>query len=110
MIIDDPSFVGDVAIVGAGAAGLATAIFTARRCPGGNIVALDGAKKIGAKILVSGGGRCNVTNVKVAPDDFFLLTPRNLPSGSCCVEVCIVVSLLIVINDWVVNLRTTHLG
>jgi predicted Rossmann fold flavoprotein len=61
----------DVLIVGAGAAGLATAIFAARRCPERRIVLLDGAKKPGAKILVSGGGRCNVTNVRVTPDDFF---------------------------------------
>ncbi len=70
MNLDDPSFVADVAVVGAGAAGLATAIFTARRCPGRTILALDGAKKLGAKILVSGGGRCNVTNVAVTPADF----------------------------------------
>jgi predicted Rossmann fold flavoprotein len=60
----------DVAIVGAGAAGLATAIFAARKNPQRRIVLLDGAKKLGAKILVSGGGRCNVTNVRVTPDDF----------------------------------------
>lgn len=60
----------DVAVVGAGAAGLATAIFAARRNPQLRIVALDGARKLGAKILVSGGGRCNVTNVRVTPEDF----------------------------------------
>lgn len=60
----------DVVIVGAGAAGLAAAIFAARRRPDLRIAAVDGAKKLGAKILVSGGGRCNVTNVRVAPDDF----------------------------------------
>jgi predicted Rossmann fold flavoprotein len=60
----------DVAIVGAGAAGLATAIFAARRMPGRAIVALDGAKKLGAKILVAGGGRCNVTNERVTAGDF----------------------------------------
>ncbi len=60
----------DVVIVGAGAAGLATAILAARRAPGLSLLLLDGAKKIGAKILVSGGGRCNVTNRCVAPDDF----------------------------------------
>lgn len=70
MNIDDPTILADVVIVGAGAAGLATAIFTARRCPGRSILALDGAKKLGAKILVSGGGRCNVTNVAVTPADF----------------------------------------
>ncbi len=61
----------DVAVIGAGAAGLATAIFAARRAPGLSIVALDGAKKLGAKILVSGGGRCNVTNRVVTMADFF---------------------------------------
>ena len=60
----------DVAIVGAGAAGLATAIFAARRLPGRSIVALDGAGKLGAKILVAGGGRCNVTNRVVTPGDY----------------------------------------
>jgi predicted Rossmann fold flavoprotein len=61
----------DVAVVGAGAAGLATAIFTARLQPALRVVALDGARSLGAKILVSGGGRCNVTNVQVVPADFW---------------------------------------
>ncbi len=60
----------DVVIVGAGAAGLATAIFAARQNPSRRICLLDGAAKLGAKILVSGGGRCNVTNTVVTPDDF----------------------------------------
>lgn len=60
----------DVAIVGGGAAGLATAIFAARGTRGARIALLDGAAKLGAKILVSGGGRCNVTNVVVSPKDF----------------------------------------
>jgi len=59
-----------VAIVGAGAAGLATAIFARRLNPSRSVVLLDGAKKPGAKILVSGGGRCNVTNVSVTDADF----------------------------------------
>ncbi|HKQ48180.1 MAG TPA: NAD(P)/FAD-dependent oxidoreductase [Phycisphaerae bacterium] len=61
----------EVAVVGAGAAGLAAAIFAARARPGLSIVALDGAKKLGAKILVSGGGRCNVTNRTVTVGDFW---------------------------------------
>src|SRR5687768_17473881 len=59
-----------VLIVGAGAAGLATAIFARRRHPGLPVTLVDGAKKPGAKILVSGGGRCNVTNTVVASEDF----------------------------------------
>jgi predicted Rossmann fold flavoprotein len=60
----------DAVIVGAGAAGLAAAIFARRRHPDQPVVLLDGAKKPGAKILVSGGGRCNVTNSIVAAEDF----------------------------------------
>ena len=51
-----------VAVVGAGAAGLMAAIHAARRGECGPVVALDGARTLGAKILVSGGGRCNVTH------------------------------------------------
>lgn len=68
-----------MAIVGGGAAGLATAIFAARalrehpsRAAGpSRLVLLDGAKTLGAKILVSGGSRCNVTNVEVDAADFW---------------------------------------
>ena len=59
-----------IAVVGAGAAGLATAIFAARRGARGPIVLFDGAERPGAKILVSGGSRCNVTNASVAEGDF----------------------------------------
>jgi predicted Rossmann fold flavoprotein len=64
----------DVAIVGAGAAGLAAAIVAsecARGETGHSIVLLDGANCIGAKILVSGGGRCNITHDTVTPNDYF---------------------------------------
>jgi len=61
----------DVVIVGAGAAGLATAIFARRANSAIGVVLLDGARKPGAKILVSGGGRCNVTNTVVNDSDFW---------------------------------------
>ncbi len=60
----------DVAVVGAGAAGLMTAIQAGRCAPGARIVALDGARTLGAKILVAGGGRCNVTHRAVGPEDY----------------------------------------
>jgi predicted Rossmann fold flavoprotein len=60
----------DIVIVGAGAAGLATAIFTRRLNPSRSVLVLDGAARPGAKILVSGGSRCNVTNVSVTERDF----------------------------------------
>jgi len=43
----------------------------ARRLPGATVAALDGAPRLGAKILVSGGGRCNVTNRHVTAADFW---------------------------------------
>ena len=60
----------DVAIIGGGAAGLMAAIFCARTNPDLTIVILDGARKLGAKILVAGGGRCNVTHYQVSAGDF----------------------------------------
>ena len=60
----------DIAIIGGGAAGLTAAIFARRTAPAARIVVLDGAPKIGAKILISGGGRCNVTHDAVTTDDF----------------------------------------
>jgi predicted Rossmann fold flavoprotein len=62
---------GDVVIVGAGAAGLATAIFTRRLAPSLPVVLVEGAVRPGAKILVSGGSRCNVTNAIVTEQDFW---------------------------------------
>src|SRR5215207_8220336 len=55
----------DILIVGPGAAGLFTAIWAGRTAPQRKIVLLDGARKLGAKILVAGGGRCNVTHDEV---------------------------------------------
>jgi predicted Rossmann fold flavoprotein len=60
----------DIVVVGAGAAGLATAIFTRRLNPSRSVLLLDGAARPGAKILISGGSRCNVTNVSVTDRDF----------------------------------------
>jgi predicted Rossmann fold flavoprotein len=59
-----------IAVVGAGAAGLAAAVFAARHGTRETIVAFDGAARLGAKILVSGGSRCNVTNTVVTAADF----------------------------------------
>lgn len=61
----------DLVVIGAGAAGLATAIFTARAAPAARISCLDGARTVGAKILISGGSRCNVTNRIVTERDFW---------------------------------------
>ena len=60
----------DIIVVGAGAAGLATAIF-ARRLGRAAVRILDSAARPGAKILVSGGSRCNVTNAVVTERDYW---------------------------------------
>ena len=62
----------DVVIVGAGAAGLAAAVFCARATSQTRrVICIDSAKIVGAKILVSGGSRCNVTNRVVTERDFW---------------------------------------
>jgi len=61
----------DLVIIGGGAAGLATGIFARRQAPTMRVVCLDGARRVGAKILVSGGSRCNVTNRVVTERDFW---------------------------------------
>ena len=61
----------DTIVIGAGAAGLATAIFAARARPDARVLLLESAQRPGAKILVSGGGRCNVTNAAVSETDFW---------------------------------------
>jgi predicted Rossmann fold flavoprotein len=72
----------DIAIIGAGAAGLMTAIIAGRtaRATGGrkNILLLDGARSLGAKILVAGGGRCNVTHETVDETAYSGSTPAAI--------------------------------
>ena len=61
----------DVLIVGAGAAGLAAAIFARQLDPSRRVRLVDGAARPGAKILISGGSRCNVTNTIVTERDYW---------------------------------------
>jgi len=69
----------DVVVVGSGAAGLFAAAWAGRAAHRTgrplSIVAVDGARKLGAKILVAGGGRCNVTHWRVDEGDFAGSTP-----------------------------------
>ncbi len=60
----------DLVIVGAGAAGLTAAIFATEAAPNKKVLILDSASRIGTKILVSGGGRCNVTHQTVTAKDY----------------------------------------
>ena len=63
----------DVVVIGAGAAGLRCAIEAGRR--GRRVLVIDHAKTPGEKIRISGGGRCNFTNIHTAPDRFLSANP-----------------------------------
>ncbi|HFC30060.1 MAG TPA: NAD(P)/FAD-dependent oxidoreductase [Oceanospirillales bacterium] len=64
----------DVIIIGAGAAGLMCAISAAKR--GRKVIILDSANKAGKKILMSGGGRCNFTNLSIEPENYICRNPH----------------------------------
>ncbi|NGP53504.1 NAD(P)/FAD-dependent oxidoreductase [Thioalkalivibrio sp. XN8] len=69
----------DVAIIGAGAAGLMCAIAAGAR--GRSVRVLDHANKVGKKILMSGGGRCNFTNIHSTPGNFLSANPHFAKSA-----------------------------
>ena len=69
----------DVIIIGAGAAGLMSAIEAGKR--GRKVLLVDHAKKIGEKIRISGGGRCNFTNINIHPNKFISNNPKFLISA-----------------------------
>lgn len=69
----------DVLIIGAGAAGLMCAAVAGRR--GRKVVVVDHANKVGKKILMSGGGRCNFTNLYAQPDNFLSGNPHFCKSA-----------------------------
>jgi len=64
----------DVIILGGGAAGLMCAIAAGQR--GRRVVVLESANKIGKKILMSGGGRCNFTNLHCSPENYLSANPH----------------------------------
>ena len=69
----------DAVVLGAGAAGLMCAIEAGKR--GRHVVVLDRAEKIGKKILISGGGRCNFTNLHCTPANFLSRNPHFCKSA-----------------------------
>ena len=69
----------DVIILGAGAAGLMCALTAGQR--GRRVLLLDHADRVGSKILISGGGRCNFTNLHTAPDRFISANPHFAKSA-----------------------------
>jgi predicted Rossmann fold flavoprotein len=69
----------DVIILGAGAAGLMCAIEAGNR--GRRVVVLERAERLGKKILISGGGRCNFTNLHCRPENFISANPHFAKSA-----------------------------
>ena len=69
----------DVIIIGAGAAGLMAAIEAGKR--GRKVLVVDHSKKIGEKIRISGGGRCNFTNIHAEPSKFLSNNPKFVRSA-----------------------------
>ncbi|MFN3363470.1 MAG: NAD(P)/FAD-dependent oxidoreductase [Allorhizobium sp.] len=69
----------DVAIIGAGAAGMMAAFTAGRR--GKSVIVLDHADQVGKKILISGGGRCNFTNLHAGPKNYISENPHFAKSA-----------------------------
>ena len=70
---------GNVIVLGGGAAGLMCALTAAKR--GRQVLVLEKSNKIGKKILMSGGGRCNFTNYSVEPENFLSANPHFCKSA-----------------------------
>src|SRR5215467_1934038 len=68
-----------VVVVGAGAAGLMCAIHAGKR--GRRVVVIEHSPRIGRKILISGGGRCNFTNLHTRPENFLSANPHFAKSA-----------------------------
>ncbi len=77
----DSSTIGsvDVVIVGGGAAGLMCALVAGQR--GRRVIVIESANRVGKKILMSGGGRCNFTNTGTTPENFLSANPHFCKSA-----------------------------
>lgn len=77
--VDAESRSYDVVVLGAGAAGLMCALTAGKR--GRSVLVLEKANKVGKKILMSGGGRCNFTNLEVEADNYICANPHFCKSA-----------------------------
>lgn len=69
----------DVIVIGGGAAGLMCAIEAGRR--GRSVLVLEHNERLGKKILISGGGRCNFTNLHATPENYLSINPHFAKSA-----------------------------
>ncbi|MEE9273321.1 MAG: NAD(P)/FAD-dependent oxidoreductase [Robiginitomaculum sp.] len=71
----------DIIIIGAGAAGMMCGAIAGARSGSGSVLLIDSAKSAGEKIRISGGGRCNFTNIFTAPHNFISQNPHFCKSA-----------------------------
>ena len=69
----------DCVVIGGGAAGLFCALTAGQR--GRTVLVLDSSNKVGKKILMSGGGRCNFTNLHIEPENYISSNPHFMKSA-----------------------------
>src|SRR5689334_10975855 len=74
-----PELRADVLVIGGGAAGLMCAMEAGKR--GRRVVVLEHNSQVGKKILISGGGRCNFTNLHTRPENFLSANPHFAKSA-----------------------------
>ena len=77
--VSDHKMKHDVIIIGGGAAGLMCAIEAGRR--GRSVLLLEHSERLGKKILISGGGRCNFTNLHAGPENYLSANPHFCKSA-----------------------------
>lgn len=76
---ENPTIYRDVVIIGGGAAGMFCAIEAGKR--GRKVTVLEHSERVGKKIAISGGGRCNFTNLYTNPDSFISANPHFCKSA-----------------------------
>ena len=65
-------------IIGAGPAGIFSALMIKEQNPGHSVTVFDGNQKIGRKLFATGNGRCNITNMQAGPDSYYSEKPGDL--------------------------------
>lgn len=67
-----------IAVIGGGASGIATAIFSKRICKENSVTVFERSDRVLKKLLATGNGRCNLSNKDISPDNYFSHTPEML--------------------------------
>lgn len=67
-----------IAVIGGGASGIATAIFSKRICMENSVTVFERSDRVLKKLLATGNGRCNLSNMDISPDNYFSRNPEML--------------------------------